>query len=83
MNRRAKEFQSLDELKGKMQFLDRKYWTVVDQVESPLLCRIVQTSHPKVVLSLVVKSNCAVHAFVNDIEINTLGHKKFLQKLKT
>ncbi|XP_066958187.1 uncharacterized protein [Macrobrachium rosenbergii] len=69
-------FNSVDELVGKLQFLDTQYWTLIKNNEGLSICRVAQFPYPKIILSLMIKNNCAVQAFVQDTEVNRLGDFK-------
>lgn len=70
------EFFSLSELTEKLDFLDTNYWRVVHLEDALLICRVLLAPHPSVVRSVVIKANCAVHTYVNAVEIHYLGEYK-------
>lgn len=75
-HREQRHFENLNELQEKLNFVDKKYWTVSKQDESLLICRIIQSPHPKIKLSLVIDPTCAVRVYVNEVEMHTLGDYK-------
>lgn len=64
------------ELREKLQFVDSKFWTVVVMDEVIVILHIKTNPAPKVKFSLVINSNLYVHAFVEDLEIYSLGKYK-------
>ena len=75
-HRKAREFNTLDELKEKLQFVDATYWSVVWQGQSLILGRIIQAPHPKVMQSVIINTNCTIHVYINDVEVHRLGDYK-------
>ena len=73
---KSRLFNSADELVGKLQFLDTQYWTLIKNNEGLSICRVVQFPCPKIMLSLKIKNNCTVQAFVQDTEMHRLGDFK-------
>lgn len=68
-----KKFSTIDELLGKLDSLDRSYWSVIKQEENLLICHIIYAPHPKLIQSLLVKADCKVHAFTGDVQIQKIG----------
>ena len=71
--RKSQEFFSLSELKDKLNFLDTSYWSVLNQDNSLVICRVIESPHPKIVRSVVIKTNCAIQIYVNDVKLRHLG----------
>ncbi|XP_046400876.1 THAP domain-containing protein 1-like [Ischnura elegans] len=69
LHKEKKTFHSLVELKNKMQFIDSKFWSVVEYGDSLALCHIVFTPSPKVKFSLVISTSLNVTAFLEDNDI--------------
>ena len=68
-----RKFSTVDEVIAKLDSLDRNYWSVIKQEETLLICHITCAPHPKIVLSLLIKADCKVHAFAGDVEIQKTG----------
>ena len=69
-------FHNTNVLEGKLDFLERDYWSVVKQQETLIICSIIKSSYPQIILSLVIESDFAVHVFCRDVEINKIGDDK-------
>ena len=80
-HRKEREFFNLRELKEKLNFLDTTYWSIVNQDESLLICRVIQSPHPNIVRSIVIKENCSLHIYINDVEVHRLGEYKIPDKV--
>lgn len=80
-HRKAREFSNVAELRGKLDFVDATYWSVVDQTDSLSICRVVQSPHPIISRSVVIKPDCAIHTYVNDVEVPRLGNYKIPDKI--
>ena len=74
--KKQREFHNIEDLEGKLLFLDRKYWTVVRKQETLLICHIIKSPHPKISLCLVIEPNCKIRVYFNDVEINKIGEYK-------
>lgn len=72
-HKEKRSFNSINELKSKLQFLVRKYLSVVDHQESLLICRVVKMPHPTIMLALEIEANCAVHVFFKKHEHELFG----------
>ena len=66
----------MNDLEGKLNFLDRNYWSVIRQQETLIICSIIKSPYPKINLSLVIESDFAVHVFCRDVERNKIEDYK-------
>ena len=73
--KKQKKFHNMNDLEGKLDFLQRNYWSIVRQQQT-LICSIIKSPYPKINLFLVIESNFAVYAFCWDMEINKIGDYK-------
>ena len=71
-HRQHRTFETTDELINKLKNQD-KYWTIVKEEESVLICHIARMPHPKITLSLTIDNSCAVKVFVSQVEVQKLG----------
>lgn len=60
MYKQHREFHSVDDLEGKLKFLDMKFWSVVRQEETLFICHIIKFPYPKMSLSLMTEPDCAI-----------------------
>ena len=51
----------MNDLEGKLNFLERNYWSAVRQQEILIICSGIKYPYPKFNLSLVIESDFAVH----------------------
>ena len=70
--KKEKKFHSMNDQEGKLNFLDRNYWSVVRQQETLILCSMIKSPYPKINLSLVIEFDFAVHVFCRNVEINKI-----------
>ena len=63
---------NIDDQDGKLNFLDRNYWSVVGQQEALVICSSIKPPYPKTNLSLVIESDFVVHMFCSDVKIDTI-----------
>lgn len=61
--RASRTFFSATELRNKLDFLDKTYWSVVYKDESLIICRMIQSPHPIIIRSVIIKDNCDVQVF--------------------
>ena len=66
----------MNDLEGKLNFLDRNYWSVIRQQETLIICSSTKSPYPKINLSLVIESDFAVHVFCRDVERNKIEDYK-------
>ena len=53
----------------------------MNQDESLLICRVIQSPHPNIARSIVIKENCSLHIYINDVELHHLGEYKIPDKV--
>lgn len=75
-HQKSRHFTNIYDLSSKLEFLDRTYWSAINKEDSLMICRVVQTPHPKIVRSVVIDSNCGIHAYINDVEVKHIGQYK-------
>ena len=73
--KKRKKFHHIDDLEGKLNFLDWNYWSVVRLQVTLIICIIIKFLYPKINLPLVIESDFAVNVFCRDVEINTRDYK--------
>lgn len=69
-------FKSLEELLPKLQSIDTDYWTIINRGDSLFICRVDEHPSPNVKFSVVMKPSCAVHVYLNKVEVTKLGKYK-------
>ena len=74
--KKQKKFHYMNDLEGKLNFLERNYWSVVRQQETLIIFSSINSPYPKINLSLVIESDFAIHVFCRDVEINKIGDYK-------
>lgn len=62
--RQQNKISSLSELQDKLHILDTKYWTVVKQYESTVICYLVESPHPNIKLSVINETSLIVHTYI-------------------
>ena len=58
----------MNDLDGKLNFLEGNYWSVVNQQETLLCSSIIKSPHT----SFVIEFDFAVHVFCRDVEITKI-----------
>ena len=72
-HKQQRAFASLEELKGKLNFLDSKYWAVISQEQALLIVHIDNCPNPTINLSVAINEHCEIQVFVKDVEVHRLG----------
>ena len=74
--KKQKKFHNLDDIEGKLYFLDRNYWSFLRQQETLIICSSIKSPYPQINLSLLIKDDFAVHVFYRDMEMRTIEDYK-------
>ena len=69
-------FHNITDMKDKLNFIDRNYWTIIRKQDKLIICHIIQYPYPKMTLSFVIDSDFSAHVFSNDAEIHRIGEYK-------
>ena len=75
-NKKKREFDNIDDLEGKLHFLDTQYWSIIRQQGSLLICRVLKLPFPKISVSLLIEPDCSVHVFCSDVKMRSIGDYK-------
>lgn len=79
--RRERDFHTLAELEEKLSIIDSTYWSVIKNGDVINICHIINSPQPKVVVSLVMSSDCSVTVYVQDTKVSQLGDYKIPSKV--
>ena len=69
-------FHNINDIKDKLNFTGRNYWTSIRKQDNHIICHIIQSPYPKMALFIVIDSDFAAHVFCNDVKIHRIGEYK-------
>ena len=69
-------FHNINVMEDKLNSIDRNYWSIIRKQDKLIICHIIQSPYPKMILSIVIDSDFAAHVFCNDVEIHRIGEYK-------